>query len=81
MDKVNQILVVDDEIEIQRLLQQRFRKRIQAGGLHFQFAENGVEGLQMLRSRDDIDMVLTDIRMPEMDGLTLLEHLTDYEPR
>ncbi len=72
------ILVVDDETEMQRLLRQRFRRRIQAGELNFQFAHNGVEALQILQDAGDrIDMVLTDIRMPEMDGLALLANLDD----
>jgi len=42
--------VVDDEIEVQRLMQQRFRKKIQTGELSFQFAQNGLEALQILRN-------------------------------
>ena len=79
-DQPNLILVVDDETEMQRLLRQRFRRRIQAGELNFQFAQNGVEALQILQNASDsIDMILTDIRMPEMDGLTLLANLADLE--
>ena len=79
-DQPNLILVVDDETEMQRLLRQRFRRRIQAGELNFQFAQNGVEALQILQeARDRVDMILTDIRMPEMDGLTLLANLADLE--
>ena len=77
--RTNQILVVDDEIDLQRLLQQRFRKKIRAGDLSFQFAQNGVEALQLLQNSTEIDMVLTDIRMPEMDGLTLLSNLAELE--
>ncbi len=79
-DRSNLILVVDDEVEMPRLLRQRFRRKIQAGELNFQFAQNGVEALQILQSANNgIDMVLTDIRMPEMDGLTLLANLVDLE--
>jgi signal transduction histidine kinase len=77
--KTNQILVVDDEIEIERLFQQRFRKKIQAGELDFQFARNGLEALEILRGSDAIDMILTDIRMPEMDGLAFLSNLAEFE--
>lgn len=77
--KVNLILVVDDEVEIQRLFQQRFRKRIQSGELAFQFASNGVEALKILQESTSISMVLTDIRMPEMDGLSLISKLVELE--
>lgn len=77
--KTNQILVVDDEVEIERLFQQRFRKKIQAGELDFQFARNGLEALEILRGSDAIDMILTDIRMPEMDGLAFLSNLAEFE--
>ncbi|MDJ0706164.1 MAG: EAL domain-containing protein [Leptolyngbyaceae cyanobacterium MO_188.B28] len=78
-DKPYLILVVDDEVDIQRLVQQRFRKKIQTGELNFQFAQNGLEAFEILQNSDDIDMILTDIRMPEMDGLTLLEKLAELD--
>ncbi|MGK7927244.1 MAG: putative bifunctional diguanylate cyclase/phosphodiesterase [Spirulina sp.] len=78
-NKTNLILVVDDEVEIPRLLRQRFRKKIQAGDLSFQFASNGVEALKILRNSADIDMILTDIRMPEMNGLNLLASLAEFD--
>lgn len=77
--KVNLILVVDDEVEVQRLFQQRFRKRIQSGELAFQFASNGVEALKVLQENTSISMILTDIRMPEMDGLSLISKLVELE--
>lgn len=78
-NKLNLILVVDDEVETQRLMLQRFRKKIQAGEINFQFAQNGVQALQLLKESNSIDMILTDIRMPEMDGLTLLSKLSDLD--
>jgi CheY-like chemotaxis protein len=78
-NRSNLILVVDDEIEVQRLMQQRFRKKIQTGELSFQFAQNGLEALQILRNSNAIDVILTDIRMPEMDGLTLLSNLSEFD--
>ena len=78
-DKPNLILVVDDEVEMQHLLNQRFRKRIQAGELKFQFAQNGVEALKILRASSLIDVILTDIRLPQMDGLTLLANLVEFD--
>ncbi|MEG4318497.1 MULTISPECIES: response regulator [unclassified Microcoleus] len=77
-----QILVVDDEVELERLLKMRFRKQIHAKELEFVFAHNGNEALEILsknRARD-IDMVLTDINMPEMDGLTLLGKMGEVYP-
>jgi diguanylate cyclase (GGDEF)-like protein len=73
------VLVVDDEFEIQRLFKQIFRKRIRDGKIDFRFAQNGVEALQILRENNEIDMVLTDIQMPEMDGLTLLASLAEFD--
>ena len=77
--KVKSILVVDDEIEIQRLFKQRFRKRIQAKELDFIFASNGIEAIEILKSSNCISMVLTDIRMPEMDGLSLISKLAELD--
>jgi diguanylate cyclase (GGDEF)-like protein len=75
----NLVLVVDDEFEIQRLFKQIFRKRIRNGELSFQFAQNGVEALEILRESNSIDMILTDLQMPKMDGLTLLTNLAEFE--
>ncbi|MBF2047499.1 MAG: EAL domain-containing protein [Elainella sp. C42_A2020_010] len=70
------ILVVDDEVELERLIRQRFRKKIQAQEFDFLFAADGVEALRWLQSGSQVDMVLTDINMPKMDGLTLLGQLS-----
>jgi diguanylate cyclase (GGDEF)-like protein len=75
----NFILVVDDEINVKRLLEMRFRRRIRAGEMEFLFAQNGVEAINTLKTFSPVHMVLTDIRMPEMDGLTLLEKLEEME--
>jgi len=77
--KVNLILVVDDEVEVQRLFKQRFRKRLLAGDFAFQFATNGAEALKILQESSSIAMILTDIRMPEMDGLSLISKLVELE--
>lgn len=69
------ILVVDDELLLERLLQLRFRKKIRDRQLEFVFAHNGREALEKLLSDRQFDMVLTDINMPEMDGFTFLEQL------
>lgn len=69
------ILVVDDEPDLEMLVTQKFRRRIRAGELSFVFARDGEEALDVLRAEPDIDMVLSDINMPRMDGLTLLNQL------
>jgi phosphoserine phosphatase RsbU/P len=71
----NKILVVDDEPDLQLLVMQRFRHQIREGLFQFDFAENGVIALSKLAEQPDFSLVLTDINMPEMDGLTLLEQL------
>jgi sigma-B regulation protein RsbU (phosphoserine phosphatase) len=71
------ILVVDDEPDLEILIRQRFRKQIREDALHFEFAQNGVQALQRLEEHPDISLVLSDINMPEMDGLTLLEKIAE----
>lgn len=73
------ILVVDDEIELERLLKQRFRKKIAAKELDFIFAHNGIEALEKLKTEPHISLILTDINMPEMDGLTLLIKIPEID--
>jgi phosphoserine phosphatase RsbU/P len=67
------ILVVDDEPDLEVLIRQRFRKQIRDGELRFEFAQNGLQALSRLDEHPDISVILSDINMPEMDGLTLLE--------
>ena len=66
------ILVVDDETDLKSLIRQKFRQQIKRRDVQFIFVHNGLDALAQLRAQPDIDIVLTDIRMPEMDGLTLL---------
>ncbi|MDJ0726863.1 MAG: diguanylate cyclase [Prochloraceae cyanobacterium] len=77
---VSKILVVDDEPDLEVLLRQKFRKKIKENELEFFFASNGVEALAKLADKPDIDMVLTDINMPQMDGLTLLQKIKELNP-
>ncbi|NEQ36865.1 MAG: EAL domain-containing protein [Okeania sp. SIO3I5] len=77
--QIAKILVVDDEIELQRLIKQRFRKNIRAKEFDFIFVQNGIEALNKLKQEGHIDVVITDINMPEMDGLTLLSELSDID--
>jgi PAS domain S-box-containing protein len=74
------ILVVDDEPDIEPLIRQKFRKKIRQNELLFIFARNGAEALKKLQAQPDIDVVLTDLNMPEMDGLTLLTRLNEINP-
>src|SRR4051812_39728906 len=67
------IFVGGDEPDLQSLVNQKFRKQIRDGLYHFLFASNGQEALDQLTSDSDIALVLTDINMPIMDGLTLLK--------
>lgn len=71
------ILVVDDEPDLEVLIRQRFRKQIRDEELRFEFAQNGVQALQKLEEHLDVSVILSDINMPEMDGLTLLERIAE----
>ena len=73
------ILVVDDEVDLEPLLQNWFRRKIQQKHYSFRFAHNGREALTMIQAEPTaFDLVLLDINMPEMDGLTLLSELPTY---
>ena len=76
----NRILVVDDEEDLELLMKQRFRRRIREGEYEFLFAHNGREALELLEENPDIRLVLSDINMPVMDGLTLLSQIADARP-
>ena len=80
MQRPYKILVVDDEPDIQPLFMQRMRRDIRSGRYELLFAGNGVEAMERLISERDIDMVVTDINMPEMDGLTLLNQIPSVDP-
>lgn len=72
---MTKILVVDDEEDLKTLIKQRFRQKIRQKEYDFLFAENGRVALEKIAENPDVDLVLSDINMPEMDGLTLLSKL------
>ena len=71
------ILVVDDETDLEVLIKQKFRQKIREHKYEFVFAINGKQALEQLERNDDVDVVLSDINMPEMDGLTLLSKINE----
>ncbi|NET58120.1 MAG: response regulator [Symploca sp. SIO2E6] len=73
------ILFVDDELPLQRVINLKFKKKIRSKEWEFIFAQNGVEALEKLREYPQISMVITDINMPEMDGLTLLGEIHNID--
>jgi len=73
------ILVVDDELDLEALVLQKFRKQIRNGAMQFVFAHDGIEALQLIEKYPHVDMVLSDINMPRMDGLSLLRKLQEAE--
>lgn len=74
------ILVVDDEADLELLIKQKFRRKIREQVYEFVFAQNGEEALLKVKEHPDLDIILSDINMPVMDGLTLLSHLPEANP-
>lgn len=73
------ILSVDDENDLELLLTQYFRRKIRKGEYEFSFSHNGLEALTMLLKNKDYDIILSDINMPEMDGLTMLTKINEMQ--
>lgn len=71
------ILVVDDEMDVEALITQKFRRKVRKGDWQLVFSRNGEEALHVLQKNPDIDIVLSDINMPKMDGLTLLQKINE----
>ena len=74
------ILVADDEADLEMLIKQKFRQKIREQQYEFIFAVNGNDALDKIQQHPDVDIVLSDINMPEMDGLTLLSRLSESSP-
>ncbi len=77
---MTKILVADDEADLEMLIKQKFRQKIRDQQYEFIFAANGKEALDKIELHSDVDIVLSDINMPEMDGLTLLSRLKESSP-
>ena len=77
---MTKILVADDEADLEVLIKQKFRQKIREQQYEFIFAVNGNDALDKMQLHPDIDIVLSDINMPEMDGLTLLTRLGETNP-
>ena len=75
------ILFVDDEPDLQALVLQKFRKQIREGAVTVIFAHDGIEALESLERHPQVDMVVSDINMPRMDGLSLLARLQEGEDK
>ena len=80
MEEPHQILTVDDEPDLEPLILGRMRRQIRSGQYRFLFAKNGVQALEVLKEHQDVDIVISDINMPEMDGLTLLDQIRKVDP-
>lgn len=76
--KPAKILVVDDEPLLERLIIQQFKQEIKINQYQFLFAPNGIEALKVIQN-ESIDLLITDINMPEMNGLTLLKKIKEIE--
>lgn len=77
---MTKILVADDEVDLETLIRQKFRHKIRQQEYEFVFAANGREAIRKVEENPDIEIVLSDINMPEMDGLTLLTELAHSNP-
>lgn len=81
MTTCGKILIADDEPDLEILIRQRFRRQIRDNQYAFVFARNGIEALDRLQAEPDIELVLTDLNMPGMDGLTLLGKVMEVSPQ
>lgn len=78
-DNIVLVLVVDDEADVERLITQKFRRQIKRKEIGFVFACNGIDALKKMKEQGPFDVMLTDINMPEMDGLSLLSKVVTID--
>ncbi|WP_224365096.1 protein kinase domain-containing protein [Hyalangium versicolor] len=74
------VLVVDDEPDMALVMQLLLRKEIEENIYEFVFASNGEEALEKLRQHPDVEAILSDLKMPKMDGLTFLGRVGEVNP-
>ena len=74
------ILFVDDEPDLAELVRQKFKRKLRKGEYEIFFAANGIDALEKVQAINDLDLVISDINMSEMDGLTLLGKLAELDP-
>ena len=79
MSTIQKILVVDDEPDLQMLMLQKFRSQVRNKEYEFLFAENGSEAIETISKNKDLSLVLSDINMPQMDGLTMLSEIQEMD--
>ncbi len=77
--RTRKVLIVDDEPDLEMLIRQKYQKQIQEGDLEFVFARHGEQALECLKNDSSLQVVMTDIRMPVMDGLALLSNLSEIK--
>ena len=81
MAKNYRILVVDDEPDVEPMVRQRMRREIRKKVYDFVFACNGIDALEKIQAAGNIDIVLTDINMPKMDGPRPASGIAGYRPK
>ena len=74
------VLVVDDEADVEPMFRQQMRREVRAGLYEFLFARSGRHALEVLDEHPDVQLVITDLNMPEMNGWELLEALGESWP-